>query len=411
MANATVTADTTFYAYCDEDDNGDNIPDKFQVTVTYVAENGTPAIGSELLNLVDENGNYSETGTAQASMPEVTAAEGYTWYDKNWYTDDTYSTVANATVTADTTFYAYCDTDVLVDPGKDPDGDPDNGDGIPDKYQVVVTFEAINGVVRPKGGTDADNAQSISTVVTLLDENGMPAANGTGYLTDAQIPEALSNMGYDGDSAVWTPETPTTTYGITKTMTFVVDFSANGIGGDTPPDEGGETPTTPTTPVTPGTEEPEEPAEETPAEEELEDEEAPLASGEEGEELEDEEAPLAAPAGAAWALLNLILAILTALGSVLLLIGYIGKKKKEEENENGENVEYTVKKKGVWRVLSLIPGIGAIVAFILTENMRNPMVFTDRWTLLMVIIAVIQVIVAILAKKEKEEPDDREAQA
>ena len=410
VANATVTADTTFYAYCDEDDNGDNIPDKFQVTVTYVAENGTPAIASELLNLVDENGNYSETGTAQASMPEVTAAEGYTWYDKNWYTDDTYTTVANATVTADTTFYAYCDTDVLVDPGKDPDGDPDNGDGIPDKYQVVVTFEAINGVVRPKGGTDADNAKSISTVVTLLDENGMPAANGTGYLTDAQIPEALSNMGYDGDSAVWTPETPTTTYGITKTMTFVVDFSANGTPV-TPPDEGGETPTTPTTPVTPGTEEPEEPAEETPAEEELEDEEAPLASGEEGEELEDEEAPLAAPAGAAWALLNLILAILTALGSVLLLIGYIGKKKKEEEDETGENVEYTVKKKGVWRVLSLIPGIGAIVAFILTENMRNPMVFTDRWTLLMVIIAVIQVIVAILAKKEKEEPDDREAQA
>ena len=83
----------------------------------------------------------------------------------------------------------------------------------------------------------------------------------------------------------------------------------------------------------------------------------------------------------------------------------------EEEDENGENVEYTVKKKGVWRVLSLIPGIGAIVAFILTENMRNPMVFTDRWTLLMVNIAVIQVIVAILAKKEKEEPDDREAQA
>ena len=96
---------------------------------------------------------------------------------------------------------------------------------------------------------------------------------------------------------------------------------------------------------------------------------------------------------------------------MLLLIGYIGKKKKEEEDETGENVEYTVKKKGVWRVLSLIPGIGAIVAFILTENMRNPMVFTDRWTLLMVIIAVIQVIVAILAKKEKDEPDDREAQA
>lgn len=68
-------------------------------------------------------------------------------------------------------------------------------------------------------------------------------------------------------------------------------------------------------------------------------------------------------------------------------------------------------KKGVWRVFSLIPAIGAIVAFILTENMSNSMVFTDRWTLLMVVIAVVQVIVAILAKKDKEKADEDEAQA
>ena len=114
--------------------------------------------------------------------------------------------------------------------------------------------------------------------------------------------------------------------------------------------------------------------------------------------------PLAGPVSGTWALLNLILAVLTALGSVLLLIGYFGKKEKN-------NGEYTVNKKGAWRVFSLIPAIGAIVAFILTENMGNSMVFTDRWTLLMVVIAVVQVIVAILAKKDKEKADEDEAQA
>ena len=50
-----------------------------------------------------------------------------------------------------------------------------------------------------------------------------------------------------------------------------------------------------------------------------------------------------------------------------------------------------MKRKGVTRVLSLIPAIGSIIAFLLTENMRNPMVFVDRWTWLMVLIALVQV--------------------
>ena len=94
---------------------------------------------------------------------------------------------------------------------------------------------------------------------------------------------------------------------------------------------------------------------------------------------------------------------LAALHGPLMLVGFLGKKKKEDENEN---VEYTVKRKGVTRVLSLIPAIGSIIAFLLTENMRNPMVFVDRWTWLMVLIALVQVIVCIFARKEKEEPDD-----
>ena len=57
----------------------------------------------------------------------------------------------------------------------------------------------------------------------------------------------------------------------------------------------------------------------------------------------------------------------------------------------------------------MIPGIGSIIVFILTEDMRNPMVFVDKWTLLMVIIAVIQIVIAVLSMKDKQEPDEDEA--
>ncbi|MFQ7002829.1 MAG: InlB B-repeat-containing protein [Ruthenibacterium lactatiformans] len=283
--------------------------------------------------------------------------------------------------------------DEKSDPTKDPDPEVP-GDNIPDKYQATVTFEAINGVLQPKGGTDAQNTKQMTTVVTLLNENGEPAENGTGYLTEAQIPTALANLGYIANTLFWGPATPTTSYAITGDITFVADFNAEGVipeeppvppvtpVGPTAPEEGPEeTIDEPETPLAPA--EPEAPAEE-PAEEEIEEADTPLASG------------------AAWALLNLILMLCTALVSILLLIGFLGKKKKEDENEN---VEYTVKRKGVTRVLSLIPAIGSIIAFLLTENMRNPMVFVDRWTWLMVLIALVQVIVCIFARKE-EEPDD-----
>jgi len=118
--------------------------------------------------------------------------------------------------------------------------------------------------------------------------------------------------------------------------------------------------------------------------------------GRDVEEIPDAETPLAGPT---WALLNLILAIATALASILMLVGYLGKKKEEAE---GVTIRET-KKHGFVRILTLVPGIGGIIAFILTENMKNPMVFTDRWTLLMILIAVVQLLLVLFgAKREKD---------
>ena len=129
------------------------------------------------------------------------------------------------------------------------------------------------------------------------------------------------------------------------------------------------------------------------------------------DDIPDEDVPMAAPA---WALLNLILSLLTVLGSLFLLSGLFGKKKEEATDENGnlilddngESVMNRIKQRTGWRITSLLPAIGSVIAFILTENMRNPMVLIDRWTLLMVIIAVIQVLVMMLSKKKVEETEE-----
>ena len=99
---------------------------------------------------------------------------------------------------------------------------------------------------------------------------------------------------------------------------------------------------------------------------------------------------------------------MTTLLSILLLIGYIGKKKKALEDEDGnvvldengkEVMEYEKNKKGLWRLISIIPALIAIIVFIFTE---------DMWTILHVVIALVQVVVMVLCKKRKDENDEDE---
>lgn len=125
----------------------------------------------------------------------------------------------------------------------------------------------------------------------------------------------------------------------------------------------------------------------------------------EEEPIEDQAVPLAGPGQSAWALLNLILAVLTVLGSAVLLVTWFTRRKqREEEQEEATEREQRkeVKRHGLVRLFSLIPALGAVIAFVLTENMKNPMAFTDKWTLLMAVIFVIQLVVMLLARKSDE---------
>lgn len=104
-----------------------------------------------------------------------------------------------------------------------------------------------------------------------------------------------------------------------------------------------------------------------------------------------------------WALLNLIMAIFTGIISAVLMVGYFGREESEEDDEEEKN-----SRKSFARFMSLIPAAGALILFILTENMANPMVLTDRWTILMAAILLIQAVAAFIVKKSEDNDEDDE---
>lgn len=137
--------------------------------------------------------------------------------------------------------------------GTDP-ANPDQPDNIPDRYQAVVKFEAVNGTV------NIDHA-----VVTLFDENNEPAENGVGHLSLLQIANATADAGYDQSSLSWTPANPTIRYEITGEMTFTANFTATPVTPVTPANPANPTPATPSAPANPAPSTPSAPANQTPA--------------------------------------------------------------------------------------------------------------------------------------------------
>lgn len=140
-----------------------------------------------------------------------------------------------------------------------------------------------------------------------------------------------------------------------------------------------------------------------PAVETVEDNATPLAE----DVVEDNTTPLAKAEGT-WALVNLICAIVTVLFGFILLIS---KKKKEEDEDDEYEEEPNEKKRGTFtRVLSVITAIISVIAFILTEDMTLKMIMVDKWTIMMLVITVIQIVIFAFGRKWKDN-DDKDQQA
>lgn len=120
------------------------------------------------------------------------------------------------------------------------------------------------------------------------------------------------------------------------------------------------------------------------------------------ETIPETEIPLAAPApetGRAWALVNLICTVLTGAIAIGMVYTYF-KKDREKDPAMGRS-ESPAKKPA--KFTGLIPAVGAVIAFLLTEDMRLPMAIVDKWTPLMVGILAANGILAYVTRKQKKE--------
>ena len=177
------------------------------------------------------------------------------------------------------------------------------------------------------------------------------------------------------------------------------------------------TPTTPpTTPGTPGTTTDDGATTDEPEVEEVEDEETPLSDGD-VEDVEDN----ATPKGNSgiWALINLIAAIVTVILGLILLLSKRHRNDEEEDEEErqarierGEEKEQEQKRGWICKVLGVIVAIASVVFFILTEDMSLPMALTDKWTIWMIVIAIVELVLVLVGRHWKDVDDeDQEQQA
>jgi uncharacterized repeat protein (TIGR02543 family) len=105
-----------------------------------------------------------------------------------------------------------------------------------------------------------------------------------------------------------------------------------------------------------------------------------------------------------WALLNLILAVLGALIAIILLIAFFVQRKREttEESEDVETL-VTDRKRMSWRVAILMLAAIAVIVFLLTEDTTLKMAWTDTWTVLHIVLFIIQCICAGLSMRRKQD--------
>ena len=78
------------------------------------------------------------------------------------------------------------------------------------------------------------------------------------------------------------------------------------------------------------------------------------------------------------------------------------------EDEDATDEEGTQKRNKVWKVVSLVDAIIAVVVFVLTENMKQPMVLVDKWTMLMILFTLISIVSFAFGRKYHEEDEKAE---
>ena len=72
--------------------------------------------------------------------------------------------------------------------------------------------------------------------------------------------------------------------------------------------------------------------------------------------------------------------------------------------------EEKTKKHLLLRILGIIPAVVSVIVFILTEDLTQRMELVDSYTLLMILILLVEAIIAFFARKTREEDEKEQSQ-
>lgn len=116
-----------------------------------------------------------------------------------------------------------------------------------------------------------------------------------------------------------------------------------------------------------------------------------------------------------WAVVNLICTVVTIVVSLILVIlGWYNRWRRrniELDEKYYNDYQFWLRNKIIFRIVNILIAIISIVVFILTENIFLKLVFIDRFTPLMVVLAILAIGVAFFSKyviKEYYPYDDDE---
>ena len=156
------------------------VKDSFDYTVKYVDEYGK-AVAPEKQDTVIFESEITE---------DAIIIPGYALDESE--SSKTITISADETKNVITFVYSV---DMKSDPDEDSDDNPDNGDGIPDKYQITVGFEVVNGTWNSVGRAQGNDP--VSRVLTLKGADGNWSETGAATLIADIVPGSRANRGYE----------------------------------------------------------------------------------------------------------------------------------------------------------------------------------------------------------------------
>ena len=146
-----------------------------------------------------------------------------------------------------------------------------------------------------------------------------------------------------------------------------------------------------------------------------------------GGDIPENTVPYAPAPSGYWALLNLIMAIISVLIGIIMLVRRAGRKDDEEDDgtdpdgtgsraayaasaadaEEEDQQDERKKKRMLSLIAAVLLAIGSVIAFILTEDLTNTMAFIDRYTILMAVLLAGSVVSFIFRDKDKDDEEEQ----